>query len=276
MCLERTVTYAAVLALFLTLPLGWLLIHVPRDLWSCWLMRRCVSVDRRAYIVVLAHIALALAYTTPWDNYLLAKGVWFYDPQRVSNIVLGYVPLEEYSFFVLQSLLTGLWTLMVRRHLKVAEKPDMTASHLRLWSSLGVFVLWAAAVAVWISGWKPGTYLALILGWGLIPVLIQIAFGADILWTQRRLLAVAIFVPTVYLWLMDWFAISHGVWQLDPLQTTGLALGGLPLEEMLFFLLTNWIIGCGVVLMLSETSYTRAQALRQYGQMRWWQFRSSS
>ncbi|MGC8878184.1 MAG: lycopene cyclase domain-containing protein [Anaerolineae bacterium] len=261
-------TYAAVLALFLTLPLGWLLIRVPRDLWSCWLMRRCGSFDRRAYIVVLAHIALALAYTTPWDNYLLAKGVWFYDPQRVSNIVLGYVPLEEYSFFVLQTLLTGLWTLMVRRHLKIVEKPDMTAPHLCLWSSLGVFVLWAAAVAVWISGWKPVTYLALILGWGLIPVLIQMAFGADILWAQRRLLAVAIFVPTVYLWLMDWFAISHGVWQLDPMQTTGLALGGLPLEEMLFFLLTNWIIGCGIVLMLSEASYTRAQALRQYGRMR--------
>ena len=46
-------TYAAVLALFLTLPLGWLLIRVPRDLWSRWLMRRCVSFDRRAYTVLL-------------------------------------------------------------------------------------------------------------------------------------------------------------------------------------------------------------------------------
>jgi lycopene cyclase domain-containing protein len=269
------VTYAAVLALFLTLPLGWLLIRVPRDLWSRWLMRRCVSFDRRAYTVLLLHIVLALVYTTPWDNYLLSRRVWFYDSQRVSNIVLGYVPLEEYSFFVLQTLLTGLWTLMVRRRLKVAEEPAMMPPQLRLWSSLGVFVLWVCAGALWTTGWKPGTYLTLILGWALIPVLIQTAFGADILWVQRRLLAVAISVPTVYLWLMDWFAISHGVWQLDPLQTTGLALGGLPLEEMLFFLLTNWIIACGIVLMLSDTSYARAQALCRSGRIRWWQFRSS-
>lgn len=269
-------TYATVLALFLTLPLGWLLIRVPRDLWRCWLMRRCASYDRRAYGVVLLHVVLALVYTTPWDNYLLAQGVWFYDAQRVSNVVLGYVPLEEYSFFVLQTLLTGLWTVMVRRRLEAAEELNRGSSSLRLWSSLGVLFLWACAVALWAGGWKPGTYLTLILGWGLIPVLIQVAFGADILWAQRRLLAVAICLPTVYLWLMDWFAISHGVWQLDPMQTTGLALAGLPLEEMLFFLVTNWIIACGVVLMLSEASYRRAQVLRRYGWMRWPRLRSSN
>ncbi|MCS7261193.1 MAG: lycopene cyclase domain-containing protein, partial [Anaerolineae bacterium] len=269
-------TYATVLALFLTLPLGWLLIRVPRDLWRCGLMRRCASFDRRAYGVVLLHVLLALAYTTPWDNYLLARGVWFYDPQKVSGIVLGYVPLEEYGFFVLQTLFTGLWTLALRRRLQAAEKPGLASSALRLGASLGVFFIWACAVGVGMSGWKPGTYLTLILSWGLIPVLIQTAFGADILWAQRRWLAFAIFPPTLYLWLLDWFAISHGVWQLDPLQTTGLALVGLPLEEMLFFLLTNWIIGCGVMLMLSETSHARAQALCQYGRMRWWRLPSSN
>lgn len=51
---------------------------------------------------------IALIYTTPWDNYLVASGVWFYDPARVWNIILGWVPLEEYIFFILQTILTGL------------------------------------------------------------------------------------------------------------------------------------------------------------------------
>lgn len=53
-------------------------------------------------------ILIALVYTTPWDNYLVATKVWYYDPARVWNIILGWVPLEEYLFFVLQPILTGL------------------------------------------------------------------------------------------------------------------------------------------------------------------------
>ncbi len=267
-------TYFGVLALFLTLPLVWLLAYVARDLYQRLLMGRPVSIDRRAYIVVLLHVIMALVYTTPWDNYLLANGVWFYDPQRVSGVFLGYVPIEEYCFFVLQTLLVGLWTLRVRSYLKSSESLIVSSLSLRLRLTIFAFGVWLVAIVLWIIGWKPGTYLALILAWGLIPVLIQLGFGGDILWTKRRLVAWAMLPPTVYLWLLDWVAISNGVWQLDPDQTTGLALAGLPLEEMLFFLITNLIITCGVVLMVSEVSYVRARALRQQVWMRWQRFLS--
>jgi hypothetical protein len=40
-------------------------------------------------------------------------------------------------------------------------------------------------------------------------------------------------------------------WTLDPAQTTGILLGGvLPIEEVVFFLLTNMLIVFGMVLML--------------------------
>ena len=61
------------------------------------------------------HVLLAVVYTTPWDNYLVATGVWYYDPQLVSGIVLGWVPIEEYTFFVLQTILTSLVLLFVAR-----------------------------------------------------------------------------------------------------------------------------------------------------------------
>lgn len=57
----------------------------------------------------------AVIWTTPWDNYLVASGVWHYDPTKVWNVILGYVPLEEYMFFVLQSLGVGLITVLLLR-----------------------------------------------------------------------------------------------------------------------------------------------------------------
>ncbi len=65
---------------------------------------------------VAALVAIAVAYTTPWDNLIVALGVWTYDPSLVAGIVLGFVPLEEYLFFVLQTMLSGLVLLaLVRR-----------------------------------------------------------------------------------------------------------------------------------------------------------------
>ena len=45
--------------------------------------------------VIGGHVLLAVLYTAPWDNYLVATRVWWYDPALVSGIVLGYVPIEE-------------------------------------------------------------------------------------------------------------------------------------------------------------------------------------
>jgi len=60
---------------------------------------------------MLALIGLSVLYTTPWDNYLVATRVWYYDPALVLNAIIGYVPIEEYTFFILQTILTGLFTL---------------------------------------------------------------------------------------------------------------------------------------------------------------------
>ena len=55
---------------------------------------------RAVWIAIAVHVVLAVVYTTPWDNYLVATGVWYYNPALVTGIVIGYVPIEEYTFFV--------------------------------------------------------------------------------------------------------------------------------------------------------------------------------
>ena len=33
---------------------------------------------RAVWAAIFVHVLLAVTYTTPWDNYLVATGVWYY------------------------------------------------------------------------------------------------------------------------------------------------------------------------------------------------------
>ncbi len=217
-----------------------------------------------SWIIVAAHCIIAVAYTTPWDNYLVATRVWWYDPNLVTGVLIGYVPIEEYTFFILQPLLTGAWLLLMARHLPVPlpMKP-MNGLRIRRIATGIVFVLWLFFVGLLVSGWRPGTYLGLLMVWALPPVMIQTAFGADILWHHRRKILLTIIPMTLYLAASDKLAIANGVWTIDPeqsLQAVGvLLLGRLPLEEFLFFLMTNVLVTLGIALVASTVSKERAE-----------------
>ena len=251
-------TYFGVLAIFIIPPTLILTALVSRDVWD-WLIRRKGSVNWEPYLIVLVHVLIALIYTTPWDNYLVANNVWWYDPDLVTGVTLGWVPIEEYTFFIVQTLLTGFWVLALRIHTFRSSTPVTPSSAARVWTACLVVILWAASTLGLLFGPASITYLTLILSWALIPVLLQLAFGADILLANWRLLLAAIVLPTLYLWLVDAIAIQSGTWTIDPTQTTGIKLGPLPLEEMVFFLMTNLIVAFGITLMLSETSKERAR-----------------
>jgi lycopene cyclase domain-containing protein len=209
------------------------------------------------WIAIGVHVVIAVVYTTPWDNYLVATGVWWYNPALVTGITLGWVPLEEYTFFVLQTILTGLWLLWLARRLLL--NASFTArKHLRVGTAGIVGLIWITSVIVLISGWKPGNYLSLELAWALLPIMIQLAVGADILWYHRRLVGAVIFTATLYLCLTDSLAIQSGTWTINPELTLGILIGGvLPIEEAMFFLLTNTLLTFGVVLALAKESLSR-------------------
>jgi putative membrane protein len=80
----------------------------------------------------------------------------------------------------------------------------------------------------------------------------------DILLANWRVLILGILPPTLYLWILDAVALRGGTWTIDPLQTTGLMFGVIPIEEMVFFFMTNLIVVFGVILMTSEHSKARA------------------
>jgi lycopene cyclase domain-containing protein len=220
---------------------------------------------RKIWLGIGIHILLAVIYTTPWDNYLVAKGVWYYNPNLVTGIVFGYVPLEEYTFFVLETLMIGLWWYTLSKWKALTPKtPFRSNKALRIWTLGLLAVLWAISLFVLLSGWKPGTYLAITLTWALPAIAPQLAFGADILWHHRRLLGTVILTGAGYLSAMDALAISSGTWTIDPAQSTRIFIGKLPIEEAVFFVITIVLISFGITLLLAQVSQARLEELKSH------------
>ena len=79
------------------------------------------------------------------------------------------------------------------------------------------------------------TYLAVLLGCLACALWLEPALRVNVLRRWRRLLLTLAPVVAVFV-LWDLAAISAGQWSFDPGQITGVRLpGGLPLDELLFF-----------------------------------------
>jgi len=210
--------------------------------------------------VILSHVLVAVIYTTPWDNYLVANNIWWYLPGRVVGLTLGWVPIEEYTFFILQSLLAGMWWLWLARRLPVDEQPFVNTSRIRWIIPALLGLIWLIVVLLLISDWKAFTYMGLILVWALPAIMIQTAVGADIMWHYRTLIATALISLTLYLAAADFLAINDGIWTIDPDQSLQLYFNGvLPMEEFVFFLVTNLMLIFGVTLVMSAYTQQRAK-----------------
>lgn len=244
-------TYFGFLLRFLVIPTLGLLFLTYRDARRFAPMQYFQN-GRTVWGIIALHIAIAVIYTTPWDNYLVATGVWTYNPALVSGIVLGYVPLEEYLFFVLETLLAGLWWWFLARRLP--EPCSLRPSKIGRLVAFGVLFLgWMGSAFLLFGGEMRWTYLSIILFWALPAIFPQFLIGADILWHYRKLVALGISIPATYLSLMDIVALRATTWSISPLHTTGvLFFGILPLEEVLFFFITNVLIIFGMTLILSN------------------------
>jgi putative membrane protein len=133
-------------------------------------------------------------------------------------------------------------------------------------------VLWLLFTYLFFFGQESWTYLSIILFWALPPIGLQLLFGADILWHYRRLVLWSIVVPGTYLSLMDIVALKETTWSISPSQTTGILFFGiLPVEEVLFFFITNVLLTFGITLLLADVSQERFAELRK--QLQAWRAR---
>lgn len=189
--------------------------------------------------------AVAFVWTTPWDNYIIARGVWTYPEDRVLAKV-GYVPVEEYAFFLLQPVLTGLWYRVLRARRALGTGDRSRTPHVLGVAAFGALTLLGAAL--WWRGGH-GLYLGLILAWAC-PVLAGMWWidGARLA-ARWRVVAWTVAPPTLYLWAADRFAIGNGIWDITDATRTGSEIVGLPVEEALFFLVTNLLVAQGLAML---------------------------
>ena len=91
-------------------------------------------------------------------------------------------------------------------------------------------------------------YLTYELWWALPVIAVQWAVAARELWRWRRLMAVSVILATAYLGACDAFALGHGIWRVDPARVLGVYAGPLPLEELIFYFVTNVMAAQGFVM----------------------------
>lgn len=254
-------TYLSFLFLFIMVPLLFNVLYLVYRYYSYKTIGKPNDLSRiRTYLsAILILTIIALLYTTPWDNFLVANRIWYYDTAKVLGIVIGYVPLEEYSFFVLQTFFVGCFTItFFGNNLSSNYVDTRDRKIIRSLSFILLFLLWMASIITYICQINSLIYLNLILIWALPPIMFQLLYGADILWEKKRPLILTIILPTSYLSIIDALAISANIWTITLTTSTGILLGGmLPIEELLFFLVTNVLIVFGLTLIVSPKSIIR-------------------
>lgn len=244
-----SLTYVEFLSVFLAVPVAALAIAVARK----------TDDARRVLAGLLALVCIAVGYTAPWDSYLVGRGVWTYG-EGVVAVRFARVPLGEWLFFVLQTTATGLWYHLLSSGIDPALPGRDAPADLESVAgsrALGANARVAGAVA-WLAVAGVGAvlvvtagrtyYLGMILLWAAPVLAFLWTVGGPVLWRERRLVAAAVAVPSAYLWAADWYAIRSGLWAIAPEYSTGLLALGLPIEEAVFFLLTNLLVVQGLLL----------------------------
>jgi len=240
--------YWIFLLIFLVIPTG--------------LLVRVVRPRRMEWIALGLMAAAAYAWAVPWDNYMVSIGLWEYSPDHLVGVVLGRVPLEEYLFFGLMVLMGGAWAVWLDRRHRAGK---------RNWTGL----VWLPVVIIVMGfvfstqpppppGSQPWTYLILLLGPAVPVIVLQLLVGRGILASRWTAWAAGVLVPSVYQTAVEVVALQAGIWSLDPAQTVNLYLpGGVPVEELLFFLIANTMIVQGVLLVTSPELQARWNAWLQ-------------
>ncbi|MBN1634603.1 MAG: lycopene cyclase domain-containing protein [Ignavibacteria bacterium] len=223
-------TYIEFLLIFTVIPIFILL----------FLLRKYLDTTYIKWLFVVSVIAFVA--TAGWDNYAVYSGIWHFPEDKTLGIKLFYVPVEEYIFFFLQTYTTGLVQfIFIKKNLKL---------NLKNLSFLITPVLIFQTNEIMKLPFDKYNYLFHLFSWGGIFILIQIIAGRKKILNNISKIVLPSFIMTLYFSIADSISIGYGIWDFDPMQTIGVRIFNIPLEEILFFLVTNILITEAMILFL--------------------------
>jgi lycopene cyclase domain-containing protein len=207
--------------------------------------------EAEAFGIVLAAVII---FTTPWDNLAAKWGIWGF-PRDKYSARIGYLPVEEYAFFLLQSANVMLAVRAFFHYLPDWQTEQETV--IGPWT----LIFLGASVIPWIFitlqlRWLrreagPCVNYAIHLAWFLPVIYAQWVLTPPLFWAHAGLLALITFGFGIYYTLADLAAVKAGTWFFDEKQITGVKLGGiLPWEEIAFFFLTSLLVAQSYLLLL--------------------------
>lgn len=190
----------------------------------------------------------ALIYTSPWDNYIVYHGAWTYPPDRVLGVI-GLVPYEEYAFFIIQTVLTSLWTIICMRWTIPCLKfnYNKTTYPLIRWLPISLFAVTTVLGACYGSPSSKSFYIGSLFWW-ISPIIMLLWYGGGNYVVQRALpVFLAVSVPSLYLCWVDTFSLREGIWHIMEDKSLEIfVVKDLPLEEATFFHIVNFLIVLGL------------------------------
>lgn len=200
---------------------------------------------------ILFLIAIAVTATTPWDSYLIRRKIWTYPDSVIIGPTLFDIPAEEMFFFVIQTYNTSLLYLLL-------GKPTLKPAFLRARkvTLLSDYVFGQAVIAALIAfsahllhKGGEGTYMGLIGVWAGPFVFLLRGLSYQLLrYLPKKDTLLPILLPTLYLWIVDTFALQRGTWSIEAGTKFGIHVWpALEIEEAVFFLATNLLIVFGLV-----------------------------
>lgn len=200
----------------------------------------------------LVVLVIVYAFTIPWDNYAAFRGIWGFPRERFSR-QLGWLPVEEYLFFGLQSVEAILLSILF---LEFWPGEGMGAASVD-WPNLaacgGILLVWG--VGGWLGrglGAQSRWHYAWHLLFWFVPIFGLIAAIAwPVLAPLWPVWLAATLLLGTYLTLADLHAISLGIWHFDERQISGFRFFGvLPWEEAAFFYLTSALVSWSYLVLL--------------------------
>jgi len=208
-------------------------------------------------LLVLGILSIVVvAFTYPWDNSAVRRGIWDFPDNRVL-FRIQFLPIEEILFFVAQTVIVGLFTAILSSRL--TRIPTVVAditSTLTISSMVLVICLWGIVGYVTRRRRRERrrtTYADHLFFWFLPIIILQWTFGWPILAPYIDVVVLSASVWGTYYTLADIVAVREGIWFFDRDQTTGKTVGPLPWEEVAFFFLTSLLVAQSVLLLLPQS-----------------------
>jgi lycopene cyclase domain-containing protein len=207
--------------------------------------------DAMAFGCVLLAVMI---FTTPWDNFAAKWGIWGFPPGRYSRKI-WHLPVEEYAFFLLQSV-----NIMLAIRALFHFFPDWLTGQETVVDSW-TFLCLAVSVIPWaVIVWQlrlmrakrgPKVNYAIHLVWFLPIIYAQWILAPPLFMGHSSLLSLMTGTFGVYYSLADLVAVRAGVWFFDQNQITGFKVARLlPWEEVAFFYLTTLLVTQSYLLLL--------------------------